>query len=144
MKKVLQIGMMIFLLLFLLCSCKKDKKDTIGANVNITINLNDTRYIDLNVIGGFIYLTANKPSQGIIVYRKSFEEYKAYERTCTYDPGGVCCRLIVDESHNFAIDTCCGSQFLLIDGSPLEQGPATIALTEYNAHLDGDYLHIYN
>lgn len=135
-----------FLLIIAAIGCKEKKNESPipYAEVNISLNLNDARYMELNTIGGFLYLTANYPSNGIIVYRKSFEEYLAFERTCTFEPLGDCCMLYIDDSFTFAEDTCCGSQFLLLDGSPLAEAPAKIPLKQYRTALDGSILHIYN
>lgn len=126
-------------------SCKKENNSKIPyADVNFTINLNDTRFLDLNNVGGWVYVTAKEPSKGIILYRKNFDEFLAYERTCTYDPTGDCCRLTVEESSTWAVDSCCGSQFLLLDGSAHSDGPATQPMKRYNTVVEGNNLHVYN
>jgi hypothetical protein len=101
--------------------------------------------------GGWVYVTANTPSRGIIVYRLFHESFKVYERTCTYDPDGCCTsspvyscsKLLVESSGLTILDTCCNSQFLITDGTPFN-GPATYSLKEYNTEYDGEVLHIFN
>ena len=102
-------------------------------------------------MGGWVYLYANPPSRGIIVYRMTQDEFKAYERTPTYKPDSCSIfepvekftKIVVDESGIMAIDTCSGSQYILLDGS-VAVGPATYPLFAFRTSYDGETLHIYN
>ena len=132
--------------------CNKDENALIDPGyVNITINPNSPEYIELNNVGGWAYLYANPPSRGIIVYRFTQDEFKAYERTPTYKPEQCCtttstescARIIVDDSGILAVDTCSGSEYLLLDGS-VTKGPATIPLYAFKTVYDGNMLQIYN
>ncbi len=132
-----------FLIFFLLLTpqCKKDKKDQIPyVYVNFYMNIS-TQYIGLNNIGGYEYITGGV--RGIIVYRRSTEEFMAYERDCPYQPSNSCALVQVDNSAVMAVDSCCGSKFLLLDGS-IVKGPATIMLKQYHTSFDGTTLHIFN
>lgn len=111
--------------------------------VNIQIDPNSTVYLNLNIPGGWEYLTAPSPSRGILVYRVNSDEFIAYERTCTYDPENPLAKVIVESNYTTAIDTICGSRFILLDGSPFE-GPAKSSLVRYQTMYDGNYLYIYN
>ena len=139
--------------LVVLYSCDNDDPLPIEVGyVNFQIYPNSTEYIQLNNVGGWAYVTANEPSRGIIIYRLSFDEFKAYERTPTYKPDSCCVyyenfaectRLIVDESAVFTLDTCSGTKYLLIDGSIVE-GPASYPMVQYNTQYDGETLFVYN
>ena len=133
-------------------SCgKNDDLPVETGYVNFQIYPNSTEYLPLNNVGGWAYVTANYPSRGIIIYRNSINEFSAYERTptykpdscCTADPIMECTRLIVDQSALFAIDTCSGSKYLLLDGSIVE-GPAVYGMVPYNTTFDGEVLFVYN
>jgi nitrite reductase/ring-hydroxylating ferredoxin subunit len=100
-------------------------------------------YSELNIVGGWVYLTAEQPSRGIIVYRFSMDEFRAYERTCPYDPDHAAARVEVEATDVTAVDSLCGSKFLLTDGQPFK-GPATLPLKQYQTYYDGNTLHIYN
>ena len=131
-------------LLLAVTSCRDKKTDPIPyAYVNIYIDPNSTLYSHLNVIGGYEYLTASQPSRGIIVYRMAMDEFVAFERTCPYDPKASCSRIQVEASATTAIDSCCMSRFILLDGSPFS-GPATISMKQYRTYYDGNLLHIFN
>ncbi len=130
------------LTLGLLASCAKDQQTGVPpTSVNITLNVNLPEYIDLQVPGGWVYITGG--SQGIIVYRKNTDEFEALDRHCPYLPQNLC-RVHVDESNVVAKDTaCCGSAFLLLDGS-VTNGPSSFALTSYHTTWNGTTLRIYN
>ncbi|MBE0639774.1 MAG: hypothetical protein IH598_14745 [Bacteroidales bacterium] len=138
--------------LLLLTACNNDDDPPIQTGyVNITIYPNSTEYISLNSPGGYAYINANEPSRGILVYRLTLEDFKAFERTPTYkpdsccilDPVRICSKVIVDESSLFVVDTCSGSKWLIIDGT-VQNGPATYPLVPYQTFYDGFSLRIYN
>lgn len=145
--KIIHINVQIVVLtgmILFLCSCKENNNPRIPLPpVNIQIDPNSTMYINLNIPGGWEYLTAPSPSRGILVYRVNSEEFIAYERTCTHDPENLLARVYVQDDYITAMDTICGSKFLLIDGSPYA-GPATNSLVRYQTVYDGNYLYIYN
>jgi len=133
-------------------ACDKDEDPQFNPGyVNIFINPNGTEYAELNAVGGWVYLYADPPSRGIIVYRLSQDEFKAYDRMPTYEPNqcclsdstGPCTSIIVNESGIIAVDTCNGSEYILLDGS-VSKGPASVPLFAYRTVYDGDILQIFN
>jgi hypothetical protein len=133
-------------------ACNKDDAPPIQTGyVNITIYPNSTEYLPLNSPGGYVYLNANEPSRGILVYRMTFDEFKAFERTPTYkpdsccitDPVLICSKVLVDDTGLFIVDTCSGSKWLILDGS-VQNGPATYPLVAYQTFYDGNELRIFN
>ena len=111
------------LICLLLISCTRTTDNTAIplVTVNQTIYVSDPLFFDLNPIGGWVYL--NGGSRGILVYRNGEDDFQAYDRHCTYSVNDLCGRIEVDSSNILAIDTCCGSAFLLSDGS-VTAGPA--------------------
>ena len=110
--------------------------------VNFYVNTTDPGFIDLNGVGGWVYVTGG--SKGIIIYRKSVTEFMAFDRHCPYHPSDACSRCEVDTTNNlFVFDNCCGSKFLITDGS-VQQGPAYVPLKSYYTSFDGLILHVYN
>lgn len=126
----------------LIVACKKDQRGGVPLHtVDISVNVNNPAYADLAVPGGWLYMTGG--SMGLIVYRSSPTEFKAYDRHCPYQPENQC-RLIVDESEIMARDTaCCHSAYLITDGSPTEP-PAALSLQQYHTSFNGTTLRIYN
>ena len=129
-------------------SCKKDKKDTNKSSsaipqvaVNITLYASDPIFAkQLNVVTGYAYLSGG--SRGILVYRKSNEEFMAYDRHCPYMPTNACGIIIVKSGFDL-IDTCCGSKFFITDGT-VSKGPTTLPLEQYQTSFDGTKLLISN
>lgn len=125
-----------------LSACKKEQQTGVPpVGVDITLNVNLPEFANLQIPGGWVYLTGG--AQGIIVYRQSIDQFTALDRHCPHDNASTC-RATVDESNVLATDTtCCGSQYLLFDGS-VSQGPSVIALKRYNTLWNGTTLRIYN
>lgn len=108
--------------------------------VNVEVNLNDLDNTPLQLIGGYIYITGGV--RGIVLYRRSQNEYKAYDRNCTYQPEDACAVVSFHSSGFYLEDTCCGSVFDT-DGFPTG-GPAEFPLKEYQISRSGDILFITN
>ena len=152
-KSLFAISFFASILILFLFSCGKNDSPPIEVGyVNFQIYPNSTEYLQLNNVGGWAYVSANAPSRGIIIYRMSIDEFKAFERTPTYKPDSCCIyyenlaectRLIVDESSFFALDTCGGTKYLLLDGSIIE-GPGSYPMVQYNTRFDGETLFVYN
>lgn len=126
-KKILSLLLIVFLSSNYSC---KNKNDAIpDVYVNIEINLNNPDYFPLQQVGNHVYITGGV--KGIIVYRKSYDEFIALERTCPHDPDIG--RVFVDEDNHAAEDTIgCGSRFsLLVDGMVTE-GPSKFPLKLYH------------
>jgi len=144
--------LLIIIIINLAISCGENDLPSIQTGyVNFSLYPNSVEYLQLNNIGGWAYVFANKPSRGIIIYRLSLDEFRAFERTPTYKPDSCCItnpvyectRLIVDQSALFVLDTCAGSKYLILDGSVVE-GPATYPMLQYNTHYDGNVLYVFN
>ncbi|MGZ4156590.1 MAG: hypothetical protein ACXVED_05495, partial [Bacteroidia bacterium] len=103
-------------------SCKKDSNNTVPiVAVDIYIYTSNPSFINLNPVGGWVYITGGV--RGILVYRKSISEFMAYDRNCTYHSNDLCATIVVDNTNIIAVDTCCHSKFSIYDGTVL-QGPA--------------------
>lgn len=128
--------------LLLIPACRRDDRGGVPVTpVEISINVNNPSYAALAVTGGWLYLSGG--SRGLIVYRRSPEEFVALDRHCPFQPGELC-RVFVDESEVIARDSlCCGSAFLIMDGS-VTQGPAALSLQRYNTTFNGTILRIFN
>lgn len=137
----------IILLIFTLLttnSCTKDNNDVVpNVYVNIDVYLSDPLYVSLNAVGSSVYVAGGV--KGIILYRRSNDEFVAYERNCTYQPLNSCAKVSVDAANNTMIDTCCGSKFRLVDGT-VTKGPAARPLKEYQYTYNSTnaVVHIYN
>lgn len=136
------VGLILITCSILQLGCKKRKNSVIPyVPVNIYIYPSDPNFNKLNTPGAWAYL--NGGSRGIIVYRRSNEEFVAYDRHCTYDTENTCGQVEVTTSQITAIDSCCMSEFVLTDGSVVKS-PASAPLQAYQVSFNGNELHIYN
>ena len=144
MKKCFLYSLVCFLILLCSYSCKK-KKSTDEyipyVTVDFYIAVSNPQFISLSAVGGWVYVTGG--SRGIVIYRKSNDEFVAFDRHCPYMPENVCGQIEVSASSTIAIDSCCGSQFLLIDGSVIKE-PSSYPLLKYQSIFDGNQLHVFN
>ena len=131
----------IILIITVLIGCKRNQQQIRNVPVNITIYPSTPAYFNLSVPGGWVYI--NGGVKGIIVYKKSNDEFLAYERCSTYEPENECA-VNVDTTNNvILIDPCSNSRFLITDGS-VQQGPAFQSLKKYFTSWDGNALYISN
>lgn len=132
-----------FLVLIILFSnCNKDSNRNIPfVPVNIVMQTTDPQFIGLNAVNSWIYLVGG--SRGIIVFKVSNEQFRAFDRHCTFQPENSCALVSVETNNITGLDDCCGSRFLITDGSVLN-GPAVVPLKEYNTSFDGVTLRIFN
>jgi len=123
------------------CNEKVEHPSIPNVSVNVQLDISSTLYIELSTIGGYVYLTGGY--KGLIVYRVSPDDFVAYDRACPFDPTAECARITMDPSGITLTDSCCKSNFSVLDGSIIK-GPATQPLKRYNTQFDGQILHIWN
>ena len=141
---LLRIFLSTFLLFIILCSgsCRKGTISGIPyVPVNYQLTVSNPQFAPLLAVGGWLDISGG--SQGIIIYRYSPDEFRAYDRHCTFQVDENC-RLSMDNTDITAVDDeCCESKFLIIDGAPID-GPANIGLHQYNTSFNGNTLFIFN
>jgi len=131
---------LIFLVFIVVPGCKKDQQPLIPyVYVNLQLYPNSMDYIS---VSDYKYVDAGY--RGIVVYRLSMDQFMVYERCCPYDPEKPNARITVNPDHVIATDSVCGSQYNLLDGSPLGNGPSPYSLMQYKSTYDGEVLYIYN
>ncbi|MDA3944163.1 MAG: hypothetical protein PF694_11565 [Bacteroidetes bacterium] len=143
-------GLVLAVIALSFSGCRKEEINPNNPNVyiNITIDPNSTFYQELNTVGGWMYLTAEPPSRGIIVYRYNLSEFLAYDRIPPNEPNnccidGNCTRLIVGDYFPFAYDECNEISYLLLNGGIVE-GEGKFPLIQYNTTFNGQLLRIFN
>jgi Rieske Fe-S protein len=123
------------------CGKGSDHQSIPEVPVDLYLDISSTIYIKLSNVGGYEYLSGGY--KGLIVYRVSMEEFVAYDRTCPYHPYDKCALIEMNPSGIILKDTCCGSQFNILDGS-VSKGPAEYPLKKYQTIFDGQILQISN
>ena len=120
-----------------------------NAIINFTIYPNSIHEYELNTVSGYKYYTSDpmSTSRGIIVYRLSMDEFRAYDRlppnrpNACCDSDGNCTRLVVD--FPFVVDNCNDIKYNIINGEIFE-GDGIYPLIQYHTSFDGYELHVYN
>ena len=136
------------LIFFLLCvfSCKKNSQPQANnpvpsVPVSVMFYPNDASYFKLQTIGGWMYIDGG--INGLVVYRKSQEEFVALERTSSYLPNNPAAKVKVMNDNFILRDTISDSRWRIFDGV-VTKGPATWALRLYRTSYDGNVLKILN
>ncbi len=136
----------IALILLVGLSCKKKAKNAAenpvpSVPVDITVYPNDPFYSKLQAIGGWVYNIGGY--NGIIIYRKSEQEFVAIERTSSHLPDNPKAKVYVMKDNFTLIDSVSGSKWRIFDGT-VTNGPAEWPLRLYGTTYDGDKLRIRN
>jgi nitrite reductase/ring-hydroxylating ferredoxin subunit len=119
-----------FLTIFTLMACKNEKSPVPYGPVDIQLDLNRPEF-NAFIVTTHIFITGGGSGLGIVVYRMSQNEFKAYDRMCTSTSHGEWQRLAISQNSSILLECPeCGSRFSLIDGA-VNRGPAQFYLTEY-------------
>lgn len=142
----------LFLGILLLGGCKNEhpipKNNLPYAYVNISLNLSLLTNQDL-LNQGYKYIdnegvSINGRQRGIVVVKdRSTGEYKAFDRTCPYEPEKDCST--VDAKGGGLYLGCeCGNAFYDLNGyvTGPPDTPSQMPLKRYFTYLDGNYLYI--
>lgn len=134
MKVLLLSSALIFILTSFGCRQRLHPVPDIPFNVNIDINL--PSYSALQSIGNYAYID-HVGVKGVVVYRRSMDEFVAFDRMSTAAGGDTCQPLYVDPNNLLILlDPCTASTFSLFDGS-LITGPAEWGLRAYRVLFNG-------
>ncbi len=140
----MKIRFFLFAALLLIFSCNKSKNHPVPSiPFDISINISLPSYSDLQGVGSWAYV--NGGAKGIIVYRKSYDQFVAFDRQSPADGGADCATPLMPDSTNFLQlnDICSGARFSLYDGSPMSG--SDYGLRQYQVVWDGNLiLRIYN
>ena len=127
------------ILFFSNCNTKDDYIQEIYVNINIDLNLPE--YSDLQVSGNSIFIEGGV--EGIIIYHGVGNDYKVYDRNCSYEPS-LSCSQIDSVDAGIAYCGCCSSAFLLSNDASVLNSPALLPLKKYYWTLSGSQMHISN
>lgn len=129
---------------FTLSACNKGNSHPVpNIPFDFTIDITLPSYSSLMGVGGFTYVTGG--SRGIIIYRRSIDEFIAFDRHSPQDPDGACDLPLYPDNDNFLIliDSCSTATFSLYDGSAISN--SEFGLRQYQTVFNGsNILRIYN
>lgn len=131
-------------LIFFSSSCVKNNQNPVPSiPFDMTIDINLPSYYPLQGVGSWVYVLGG--SRGIIVYRRSLDEFVAFDRHSPMDPNGTCFLPLFPDQDNFLQlkDTCSSALFSLYDGGPISG--SQFGLRQYATQFNGlNLLRIYN
>lgn len=132
------------LVLLVFLGCKKYNNNPVpNIPTDITIDINLPSYNALTGVSGWAFVAGG--SKGIIVYRRSIDEFIAFDRHSPADPNGTCQLPLTPSPDNFLtlVDSCNQATFSLYDGSP--QSNSEYGLRVFQTTWNGtSSLRIYN
>lgn len=132
------------LAVFTMGACNKSNSHPVpNIPFDFTIDITLPSYSSLMGVGGFTYVTGG--SRGIIIYRRSIDEFIAFDRHSPQDPEGTCALPLYPDNDNFLIliDSCSTATFSLYDGSAISN--SEFGLRQYQTVFNGsNILRIYN
>ena len=130
-----------------LSSCKDKKTQPVDNNpvpyvqVDLAIYPNDPLFTNVQYVGGWMYVAGG--INGIVIYRKTEQEFVALERTSPYSPNDSRSKVFVMKDNFTLRDTISDSRWRMFDGI-VTQGPNTWPLRIYGTTYDGNVLRIRN
>jgi hypothetical protein len=138
MKKLIYI--LTISILVLSCNTKDDYIREVY--VNKYVNLSLPEYSEIAISGSAIFIEGGV--EGIIIYHGVGNDYKVYDRNCSYEPS-LSCSVIDTVNAGIAYCGCCPSAFDINNSGGPINAPALLPLKTYNWGLDdNNVLHIFN
>ena len=145
MLKIASIKKLTYILIFsvLIFSCNSKDDFIQDVYVNEFIDLSLDPYNQLITAGSSI-LIDNIGVEGIIIYHAVGNDYKVYDRNCSYEPS-LSCSYIDSINSTVAYCGCCSSAFLIDQDGIAANPPALLPLKQYNWSLgNNNILRIFN
>ena len=138
---IMKLGLYILSISLLIASCNSKKDYVKEVYVNILLDLSLPEYSDLQISGNSIFIEGGV--EGIIIYHGVGDDYKVYDRNCSYEPC-LACAVIDSVNSGIAYCGCCTSMFLLEQDGAATNSPALLPLKAYYFTLDGSQMRISN
>lgn len=132
---------LVIIFLVAMASCNKEDDHPVPY-VRVELDINVIHY-NLNHAG----MSAELPGhgyRGIFIYRVSNDQFRAFDRACPDNPHQ--CTLNISDDNPVIVEAdCCASDFLLIDGSSIEN-ESNYPLREYRTifNLETNRLRVIN
>ena len=137
MKKII----LIFFIYCIVNSCNKQEDFIQDVYVSEFVDLSLPQYSEINTIGNAVFIEGGV--EGIIIFKDVGDNFKIYDRNCSYEPSSICAK-IDSISSGIAFCGCCSSAFLISSSGEAINAPAILPLKKYSWSLSNNILHIYN
>ena len=129
------------LISILILSCNSRDDFIQDVYVNEFIDLSLPAYSDISIPGNSIFI--NGGVEGIIIYHGFSDNYKIYDRNCSYEPS-LDCSYIDSINSGIAYCGCCTSAFLISNTGEAINSPALLPLKQYNWSINNNILRVFN
>jgi len=129
-------------------ACRKKKAETPPEypvpNVPVSVNVypNDPSNFKIQAVGGWIYYPG-AGINGLIIYRKTLEEFVVLERTSPENPNNPASAVVVQEDSFTCRDTIKNGSWQIVDGAAINNSSGWF-LRRYANSYDGNLLMIRN
>ena len=137
----MKLAFYILSILFIFSTCNTKDDYIQEVYVDIIVDLNLPEYSDLQASCNSIFIEGGV--EGIIIYHGVGNDYKVYDRNCSYEPS-LSCSQIDSVDAGIAYCGCCTSAFLLSNDASILNSPALLPLKKYYWTLTGSQMHISN
>lgn len=141
MLNTIKLPTLFFVILLAIVGCKEERNPVPSVPVYEEFFLNTIEAQNLNNDGGYM-VTERGGVKGLIIYRNTAADFRAFDRTCPTSPNDSCARVNIDASTLFIACPCCQSQFNF-DGNVMA-GSAPAGLRRYNIARQGSLLTVTN
>ena len=137
MKKII----LIFFIYCIVNSCNKQEDFIQDVYVSEFVDLSLPQYSEINITGNAVFIEGGV--EGIIIFKDVGDNFKIYDRNCSYEPSSICAK-IDSISSGIAFCGCCSSAFLISSSGEAINAPAILPLKKYRWSLNNNILHIHN
>ena len=131
----------ITILTLLFFSCSNQENYIQNVYVDVEIDLNLPEYSEIKTSGNSMFIKGGV--EGIIIYHGVGNDYKIYDRNCSYEPSLIC-SVIDSVNSGIAYCGCCTSAFLISNNAEPINNPALLPLKSYKWSLNNNILRIFN
>jgi hypothetical protein len=126
----------------LIFSCNSEDDFIQNVYVNELVDLSLPEYSEIATSGSSIFVDGG--AEGIIIYHGVGNNYKVYDRNCSYEPS-LACSHIDSVNSGIAYCGCCTSAFLISNTGEAINAPALLPLKAYHWNLgNNNILRIFN
>ena len=125
------------LLLLILIQCDDNETPFPNVSIYVTISL-DTQLGNMGV-GSYKFFDGHGVG-GLIIYRKDFNVFQAFDRACRHEASGKCVVETDADYQEVLVCPCCDSEYWMTVqdlAGTIKQGPAKAPLKQYNCTFDG-------
>ena len=138
----MKISFYILIISVLIWSCNTKDNYIQEVYVNEYVDLSLPANSNIITEGNSIFV--NGGIDGIIIYHGVGDDYKVYDRNCSYQPS-LACSVIDSVNSGIAFCGCCTSAFLISNTGESINAPALLSLKTYNWSLnESNVMRIYN